>query len=150
MGDGAAKYIGEELTGSCLCGSVCVTLRRPHREVDVCHCSMCQTWGGAMYAGIEADDFTVEGDEHITRYPSSKWAQRAFCSKCGSHLWYKFVPTGNRTFLAGLFDLPEGLPIKHQIFIDEKPDWFDLAQDSPKKTGPEIIAEAKAAGFSFE
>ena len=47
-------------------------------------------------------------------------------------------------------DLPKGLPIKHQIFIDEKPDWYDIAQDSPKKTGAEIIAEAEAAGMSFD
>lgn len=142
--------IAQPLTGSCLCGAVTVTLRNAHNELDVCHCTMCQTWTGSMYAGIEADDFTIAGKEHITAYASSKWAERAFCSKCGSHLWYKFVPTGNRTFLAGLFDLPEGLPIKQQIFVDEKPDWFDLAQNSPMKTGAQIIAEAEAAGFSFD
>lgn len=103
-----------------------------------------------MYAGIEADDFSLSGEEHISTYQSSDWAERAFCKKCGSNLWYKFLPTGNRTFLAGLFKLPSGLPIKHQIFIEEKPDWFDIAQESPKKTGAEIIAEAEAAGFSFE
>ena len=103
-----------------------------------------------MYAGIEAEDFILDGEEHVSRYQSSKWAERAFCSKCGSSLWYKFLPTGARTFLAGLFDLPDGLPIKHQIFVDEKPDWFDIAQNSPMKTGPEIIAEANEAGFTFE
>jgi hypothetical protein len=40
--------------------------------------------------------------------------------------------------------------LPRRIFIDEKPGWYDLAQDSPTKTGPEIIAEAKAAGFSFD
>ncbi|WP_298302449.1 GFA family protein [uncultured Erythrobacter sp.] len=144
------EIIAEPLTGSCLCGAVTVTIREAHREVDVCHCTMCQKWNGSMYAGIEADDFTLEGEKHIAAYQSSNWAERAFCSKCGSHLWYKFLPTGNRTFLAGMFKLPEGLPIKHQIFIDEKQDWFDIAQDSPRKTGPEIIAEAEAAGFSFD
>jgi hypothetical protein len=144
------EHIAQPLTGSCLCGAVTITMREAHSEVDVCHCSMCQKWTGSMYAGIEADDFTLQGEEHIAAYQSSDWAERAFCSKCGSHLWYKFLPTGNRTFLAGMFDLPEGLPIKQQIFIDEKPDWYDLAQDSPKKTGAEIIAEAEAAGFSFD
>lgn len=144
-----AKHIAEPLTGTCLCGNVSITIREAHKEVDVCHCSMCQTWGGSMYAGVEADDFSIKGEEHISRFPSSEWAERAFCSKCGSHLWYKFLPTGNRTFLAGMFDLPEGLSIKHQIFIDEKQDWYDLAQDCPKKTGAEIIAEAQAAGFTF-
>lgn len=103
-----------------------------------------------MYAGVESDGFSIEGEEHITTYSSSNWAERAFCSKCGSCLWYKFLPTGNRTFVAGLFNLPEGMAIKQQIFADEKPDWYDLAQDSPMKTGPEIIAEAEAAGFTFD
>ena len=145
-----AGTIAEPLTGRCLCGAVSITMTNAHREVDVCHCSMCQQWTGSMYAGIEASEFTITGEEAISTYASSSWAERAFCSKCGSHLWYKFTPTGTRTFLAGMFDLPEGLPIKHQIFIDEKPDWYDLAQDSPKKTSAEIIAEAEAAGFTFD
>ncbi|MEP0391225.1 MAG: GFA family protein [Erythrobacter sp.] len=145
-----ANHIDKPVAGKCLCGSVSIIMREAHREVDVCHCTMCQSWTGSMYAGIEADDFMIEGEEHITAYQSSKWAERAFCSKCGSHLWFKFLPTGARTFLAGLFDLPKGMPIKHQIFVDEKPDWFDIAQESPMKTGPEIIAEAEAAGFNFD
>ena len=142
--------IDEPVSGTCLCGAVGITLKGAHREVDVCHCSMCAKWGGSMYAGIETDDFAVTGEENISIYQSSDWAERAFCKICGCNLWYKFLPTGNRTFLTGLFDLPKGLPIKHQIFIDEKQDWFDLVQESPKKTGAEIIAEAEAAGFSFE
>lgn len=139
------------MKGHCLCGAVTIDLRDAHQEVDVCHCSMCQRWTGSMYAGIEGEDFAVTGEDHITAYQSSDWAERAFCAQCGSCLWYKFLPTGNRTFLAGLFeDLPKGLPIKQQIFVDEKPDWYDLIQQSPMKTGAEIIAEAEAAGFSFE
>ncbi|MEL7199268.1 MAG: GFA family protein [Pseudomonadota bacterium] len=144
------ERIADPVSGRCLCGSVTIILKNAHKEVDVCHCSMCQQWVGSMYAGIETDNFQVTGEDHISRYQSSEWAERAFCSKCGSSLWYKFLPTGNRTFLAGLFDLPDGLPIKHQIFVDEKPDWYDLVQKSPMKTGAEIIAEAEAAGFSFD
>ncbi|MEO0419587.1 MAG: GFA family protein [Pseudomonadota bacterium] len=142
--------IAEPLTGQCLCGAVSITIRNAHREVDVCHCSMCQKWTGSMYAGIEAGEFTILGEGNVSIYQSSNWAERAFCKTCGSSLWYTFVPTGNRTFLAGLFDLPEGVPIKHQIFVDEKPDWYELAQKSPMKTGAEIIAEAEAAGFTFD
>ncbi len=145
-----AETIAQPITGSCLCGKVSITIHNAHREVDVCHCSMCQKWTGSMYAGIEAGDCTVTGEDSVTIYKSSDWAERAFCHSCGSSLWYTFVPTGERTFLAGLFDLPEGLPIKHQIFVDEKPDWYDLAQKSPMKTGAEIIAEAEAAGFTFD
>ncbi len=138
------------VSGRCLCGGVTITLTQTHCEIDVCHCEMCARWGGAMYAGVEADGFEVGGEDLISVYQSSDWAERAFCSRCGSNLWYRFLPTGNRTFLAGLFDLPKGFSIKQQIFVDEKPDWYDLAQVSAMKTGPEIIAEAEAAGFSFD
>ena len=138
------------IKGQCLCGAVGIELAAPHPEIDICHCNMCQRWTGSMYAGIEGEDFTLSGEDHITTYQSSDWAERAFCATCGSNLWFKFLPTGGRTFLAGLFDLPAGLPIKHQIFVDEKPDWFDIVQESPMKTGPEILAEVKAAGLSFD
>ncbi len=138
------------VTGHCLCGAVRITITAMHPEIDVCHCAMCQRWGGAFYAGVKGDAVTVTGEDSITVYQSSNWAERAFCGTCGSNLWYRFLPTGNRTFLAGLFDLPPGFAIEQQIFVDEKPDWYDLAQASPMKTGPEIIAEATAAGFSFD
>jgi len=145
-----AERIGEPLSGKCLCGAVEITLTHAHREIDVCHCSMCQQWVGSMYAGIECDDFSVSGEASVTTYASSDWAERAFCSKCGSSLWYEFKPTGARTFVAGLFDLPKDMPIKQQIFVDEKPDWYDLVQPSPMKTGADIVAEAEAAGFTFD
>lgn len=138
------------MKGHCLCGAVTITVTGEHREIDVCHCKMCARWGGAMYAGLESDGFAVEGEDSVSVYKSSDWAERAFCKTCGSNLWYEFLPTGNRTFLAGLFDLPEGFGIKQQIFVDEKPDWYDLVQESPMKTGEEIIAEAEAAGFTFD
>ena len=138
------------LSGHCLCGGVQITLEGAHDEVDICHCKMCARWGGAFYAGLESENASVEGEDLVSVYKSSDWAERAFCSKCGSNLWYRFLPTGNRTFLAGMFDVPPGTGIKHQIFVDEKPDWYDLAQQSPMKTGAEIIAEAEAAGFTFD
>lgn len=110
---------------------------------------MCQRWGGAFYAGVKGEAAAVTGEDAITVYRSSSWAERAFCATCGSNLWYRFLPTGNRSFLAGLFDLPPGFGIEHQIFVDEKPDWYDIAQHSPMKTGPEVVAEAMAHGFSF-
>jgi hypothetical protein len=91
----------------------------------------------------------VEGEEYVTVYRSSDWAERAFCARCGSNLWFRFVPADHHSFLAGLFDLPESFAMWRQIFVDEKPAWYDFAQDTPKMTGAEVIAEAKAQGFDF-
>ncbi len=136
--------------GHCLCGAVTITVEAMHREVDICHCAMCQRWGGAFYAGVKGDSAKVDGEEVVAVYRSSPWAERAFCSTCGSNLWYRFLPTGSRSFLAGLFDLPPGFGIERQIFVDEKPEWYDIAQESPILTGAECVAEIEAAGFSFD
>ena len=140
----------EPVSGQCLCGAVHITVAAMQPEVDICHCAMCQRWGGAFYAGVKGETFSVSGEDAVTVYRSSPWAERAFCGTCGSNLWFRFLPTGNRSFLAGLFDLPDGFGIEQQIFVDEKPDWYDILQESPKLTGEEIIAQAKAAGFSFD
>ena len=138
------------IEGHCLCGAVTIALDNPAQHIEICQCDMCRRWAGSFYSAQTGENPRVSGEEAVTAYQSSEWAERAFCSRCGSNLWYKFLPTGNRTFLAGLFELPDDVPIKQQIFVDEKPDWFDLAQNSAMKTGPEIIAEAQAAGFTFE
>lgn len=145
-----AARLAEPVTGRCLCGAVTITVTAMRSEVDICHCAMCQRWGGAFYAGVKGEAADVTGEDAVTVYRSSPWAERAFCGTCGSNLWYRFLPTGGRSFLAGLFDLPSGFGIEQQIFVDEKPDWYDIAQESPMLTGPEVIAEAMAQGLSFE
>ncbi|MEM6477221.1 MAG: GFA family protein [Pseudomonadota bacterium] len=149
-GKAPVERLAEPITGRCLCGAVSITLSGMAKEVDVCHCDMCRrNYGafGAMVAGVE---FQIEGGDHVGTYSASDWAERCFCKTCGSALWYRFTPTDFYSFSAGLFDLPDGLPIKQQIFVEEKPDWYDLAQESPMKTGPEVIAEAQAAGITFD
>ncbi|WP_249025673.1 GFA family protein [Erythrobacter sanguineus] len=145
-----APRLAEPVTGHCLCGAVTIAVEAMQAEVDICHCAMCQRWGGAFYAGVKGANVTVAGEDAITIYRSSAWAERAFCGTCGSNLWYRFLPTGGRSFLAGLFDLPKGFGIEQQIFVDEKPDWYDIAQKSPMLTGEEVLAEAMAQGFSFD
>jgi hypothetical protein len=145
-----AARLDAPITGRCLCGAVTITVTAMQAEVDICHCAMCQRWGGAFFAGMKGDSVTITGEDAITVYASSPWAERAFCGTCGSNLWFRFVPTGDRSFLAGLFDLPPGIGIERQIFVDEKPDWYDIAQQSPMLTAAETIADAKAAGFTFD
>ena len=145
-----AARLAEPVTGRCLCGAVTITVTAMRSEVDICHCAMCQRWGGAFYAGVKGKAADVTGEDAATVYRSSPWAERAFCGTCGSNLWYRFLPTGGRSFLAGLFDLPSGFGIEQQIFVDEKPDWYDIVQESPMLTGPEVIAEAMAQGLTFE
>ncbi len=149
-GDTQPAPLSEPLKGRCLCGAVTITLNAARPLVDICHCEMCVRWSGTFLGGLSGKCFTITGQDAVSTYRSSDWAERCFCSICGSNLWYRFVPGDHYSFLAGLFDVPAGLGILQQIFVDEKPDWYDLVQQSPMKTGAEVIAEAEAAGFKFD
>lgn len=136
--------------GHCLCGKVSIRLHQAKRVVDVCHCAMCRRWGGGPFMGMSGDSFEISGEDDVTSYPSSNWAERAFCKNCGSNLWYRFTPTDHYSFTAGVFDIRDGIEIEQQIFVDEKPAFYDFSQETPMKTGAEIIAEAEASGLSFD
>ncbi|MEL1249919.1 GFA family protein [Aurantiacibacter gilvus] len=138
------------IKGHCLCGAVSISVSQPKQSVEICQCDMCRRWGGSFYAALTGESFEIAGEVAITVYRSSDWAERAFCGTCGSNLWYKFLPTGNRSFLAGLFDDAAKYSIEKEIFSDEAPAWCQLAGTHSRQTGEEVLAEAKAAGFTFD
>ncbi|WAT18705.1 GFA family protein [Aurantiacibacter sp. MUD11] len=140
----------DRIEGHCLCGAVRISLDRPKHSVEICHCDMCRRWGGAFYSALSGESFTISGEDAVKVYKSSDWAERAFCGTCGSNLWYRFLPTGNRSFLAGLFSDADQYPVEKEIFTDEQAKWCDLSGKHPRQTGAEVLAEAKAAGFSFD
>jgi len=138
------------LKGHCLCGAVtfAATPSRPH--VEACQCAMCRRWGGIALVDVPVGkNVAFSGEEHIARYRSSAWAERGFCTTCGSNLFYHFLPNGNYGLCAGLFDDLGEVTMNEEIFVDEQPDYYTFAGERPRKTGAEVIAEAKAAGFEF-
>ncbi len=142
--------MAEAIEGHCLCGAVSIAVTNPKQSVEICHCDMCRRWGGAYYSALSGESFTISGGDGVKVYRSSEWAERAFCGTCGSNLWYRFLPTGNRSFLAGLFSDADNYAVEGEIFVDEAAQWTDLSGDHTRRTGAEVIAEAKAAGFSFD
>lgn len=128
------------MKGHCLCSAV--TIEAPDRdEVGLCHCSMCRRWGGGpMFAVHVAGDVQIEGRTNVTSYQSSDWAQRAFCRTCGTHLYYRLLPSGEYILSAGLFP-DQAFRLTGQIFIDEKPGWYALANDTTTMTGAEVFAK---------
>ena len=139
-----------DLHGHCLCEAVTVKLTGAKDSVEICQCAMCRRWGGAFYAALAGDTFEIGGEEAITAYASSGWAERAFYSRCGSNVWWRFKPTGNRSFSAGLFDEASSLSIEKEIFVEESANWCELQGDHPRQTGAEVVAEARASGFTFD
>lgn len=126
--------------GACLCSAVRVLAAEASDNVDACHCNMCQKWTGGPLLTIECSPETrFEGEENIAVHGSSDWAERGFCKRCGSHLFYRLKHSGLYEIPAGLFDDKEGLVFKQQIFIDEKPPFYEFANETKMLTGAEVF-----------
>jgi hypothetical protein len=127
--------------GSCLCGAVHVSANTMSNKVGACHCSMCQKWtGGPLMAVDCGSDVSFQGEENVGVFNSSEWAERGFCKKCGSHLFYR-LKESNRYFMpVGLFDVGEEWIFDHQVFIDQKPEYYCFSNETQNLTGAEVFA----------
>ena len=130
-------------TGSCLCQSVTVETDKLDTGVGVCHCSMCRKWSGGPWLATDCGDAVrFTGEEHISRYDSSEWAERGFCKQCGTHLFYRIKAKNQYIMSVDLFsDVGPDMVMDHQIFIDEKPAYYDFANETKNMTGAEVFAQ---------
>ena len=129
------------LKGRCLCGAVTITIPSDHTEVHACHCHMCQRWGGASSMALDVgQDIGIDGADNVTVYRSSDWAERGFCKVCGSSLYYRLVDAGSYSICTGILEDQDSLTLNSQYFIDEKPAYYDFANDTEKLTGDEVFA----------
>ena len=86
-------------------------------------------------------DLSFEGEENIGLYQSSEWAERGFCKQCGSHLFYREKQSNQYYIPAGIFDNESDLTLKHQVFIDEKPEYYSFGNKTKNMTGAELFAQ---------
>lgn len=128
-------------SGKCLCGKVTFTTEAVS-DVGICHCEMCRRWSsGPSVAAHLTGTPDISGGEFITWYESSDWAERGFCSACGSNLFYRLKgDTPQYIAMAGAYEDQSGFKVNGQIFIDEKPGYYDFAGDIPSMTGAEVFA----------
>ncbi|MAJ68202.1 MAG: aldehyde-activating protein [Alteromonas sp. TMED35] len=127
------------LKSTCLCGNTHIEVTAQSCQIGACHCAMCRKWSGGPFMGIESEQVTVSGD-NIVCYPSSEWAERAFCRQCGTHLFYRLKDNNVHYVPVGLFDENDQMTLSHEIFIDSKPHYYHFAEDTHKMTGAEVFA----------
>ena len=128
-----------QIQGKCLCESVKIIAQPVKEELGVCHCSMCRKWSAGPLMVVDCGtDVTFEGEQNVSVFHSSDWGERGFCTKCGTNLFWRMRSTGQTMVSTELFD---GVPFKfdHQIFIDEKPDYYNFSNETHNMTGAEVI-----------
>jgi hypothetical protein len=109
--------------GGCLCGAVRFEVDGPLRDILVCHCVECRRWSGGPWAATSARaaDLSVAGGDDLGWRPSPQsdhGAERGFCVRCGSSLFWR-IPEGRTVSIsAGALDDPAGLPVAAHIWVD--------------------------------
>jgi len=128
--------------GSCLCGAIRITANNISNSVGACHCGMCRKWGGGPLMAVDCGtDVSFEGGDNISVFDSSNWAERGFCNKCGSHLFYRLKESKQYIMPVGLFENSEQFVFDHQVFIDKKPDFYKFENDTRNMTEAEVFAK---------
>jgi hypothetical protein len=146
---GRATSPAERLTGRCLCAAVRFAAAVPAREFGACHCGLCRRWTGGPFLAVECEGaLKVEIPENLGVYRSSEWAERWFCAKCGTALFYRLV--GKDFYAVSLETLDDraGFVFTSQIFIDDKPPYYAFANATKTMTGAEVFAAFGASGGS--
>jgi len=128
--------------GSCLCGKVQFTATQISNAVGACHCNMCRKWGSGPLMAVDCgQNIKFNNEENISIYDSSTWAERGFCKNCGSHLFYRLKESKQHIVSAGLFEGDVNLVFDHQVFIDEKPHFYEFSNCTKNMTGAEVFAQ---------
>jgi hypothetical protein len=124
-------------TGQCLCGTIKLTISVDAIGARTCWCRTCQKFGGGngtTNAFFPADAIATEGDltwfENVA--DSGNITQRAFCPKCGSHVFTR--GSGAPQFCGvrvSMLDDPDAFPPQAVIWTDSAPGWAHLDPTLP-------------------
>jgi hypothetical protein len=120
------------VSGSCLCGNVAFTVHSPLRPIIACHCNQCRKQTGNFVAATKADDVRFISDESLRWFSSSENAERGFCQRCGSGLFWRTKGQKALSIFAGALNGPTGLAIEKHIFVADKPDWYEICDGKPQ------------------
>jgi hypothetical protein len=131
----------DSASGACLCGAVGFSIRLPSKWVAHCHCSMCRRANGAAFVtwvGAHDDGATLADPQRALRWHrSSPEAERGFCSRCGSSLFFRSSkwPGELHVALANFQDEVDRAPQAH-VYYDAHVGWFEVNDGLPKKPAP--------------
>jgi hypothetical protein len=132
--------------GQCLCGKVGFALTLQSQETHVCHCAICQKYHGGPAISLSCAPKTVVINDQeglLKWFQSSEWAERGFCSRCGSAMFSKLLGDDPLYYgvSAALLDKQDDLFTGEHIFVDKKPCYYQFDDDCKKLTEAEFLAQ---------
>jgi hypothetical protein len=81
---------------------------------------------------VPRKNVAILGEDKISWYQSSEKARRGFCSVCGSSLFWDPLHHDWIGIAMGAFASPTNTKLRVHIYVAEKGDYYDLADEVPK------------------
>jgi hypothetical protein len=124
-------------TGQCLCGAVRLSIDGASLGGRTCWCRTCQKFGGGngtTNAFFRSDQIDVVGE--LTWYEntadSGNTTRRAFCPRCGSHIFTKGSGAPDICGVrVSVLDDSSAFPPQAVIWTDSAPSWAVFDPDLP-------------------
>ena len=116
----------------------------PSPNVGACHHLPYLGWGGgSLLAADCGSSIAFSGRDQYFTLTSSERAERAFCKICRSRLrdWPEL--DGKHIVPAGPFSKGQDFNLDHQIFVNEKSNYFGFANMKYDVNGEEVCAQAQ-------
>ncbi|MEE4202209.1 MAG: GFA family protein [Halieaceae bacterium] len=124
------------LNGSCLCGSVALTVQDQFVYAGYCHCSRCRKASGAAgvaIGGIPKKLFEItRGAEFLARHQRSEATDSYFCGRCGSTLYGEKPLTGMVHVRYGVLDEQPTLAPQAHMHVASKAGWYEITDSLPQ------------------
>lgn len=121
------------VTGGCLCGAIRYRITGPLGPVIGCHCEQCRRTSGHYAASTEVDggDLLISDSNGALKwYRSSEKAERGFCQRCGSNLFWRQFGSDRVAVGAGSLDRKQGLRMDRHVFVNFKGDYYEIPGDA--------------------
>ena len=120
----------QEVTGSCLCGTIRYTITGNLGLFQYCNCSRCRKFTGSAFAAnllVSPDDFAwLQGEQQLGRFEleEARHFATSFCRRCGSSLPW-LAKTGKAVVVpAGTLDRDPQIRPSQSIYCASRAEWY--------------------------
>lgn len=131
------------MNAACLCGKTRFQAQLKNHDVHACHCSLCrrQSSGVLMTIDVEPNSLQFEDDTYLKLFQSSEWGERGFCRECGTLLFWRTQDGSYCNInVFALDEQPQDLKLTTEIYIDNKPDFYQFKYSREQLTEADVIA----------
>jgi hypothetical protein len=114
---------------------VAFELRGLLADAIACHCSQCRKQTGNYWVSTHTadEDLYFIDQESLSWYRSSATAQRGFCNRCGSSLFWKTDGSQKTSVCVGAIDGKSGVTLAGHIFVADAGDYYEIAGGGYRK-----------------